>query len=60
MKRMSRCVNSLRFGTHNFVVENIVNILLKSIVMLPELRICVVWWVGSPGKRVICIHISLE
>lgn len=39
MKRLSRCVNSLFLGTHNFVVENIVNILLKSIVMLQELSV---------------------
>lgn len=57
---MSRCVNFLFFGTHNFVVENIVNISLTSIVTLPELRICVVWRGGSPGKRMICYRISSE
>ena len=60
MKRLSGCVNSLLLGAHNFVVENIVNIALKSIVMLQELCICVVWQGGSSGKRVICYHISLE
>lgn len=39
MKRLSRCVNSLFLGTRNFVVENTVNILLKSIVMLQELSV---------------------
>lgn len=53
------CEFSFPWHPH-FVVENMVNISLKSIVILQELCICVVWRGGSPGKRVICYHIFLE